>query len=107
MGPTVFKHLYFSIGMEIGQYCFLCQNLFRLSRIYQSPVLKQSNAIAKHGGMIEVVKGNQHRKAEFPNEGQNFQLATDIKMIGWLVQNEDARFLCQCARNMDALFFAA
>ena len=107
MGPTVFKHFYFSIGVEIGQYCFLRQNLFRLSRIYQSSVLKQSNTVAKHGGMIEVVKGNQHRKAEFPDERKDFQLATDIKMICRLVQNENTRFLCLCTGDMDALFFTA
>ena len=72
--------------------------------------MHEDDLVGDGGCLVEVVKDNAERRAaigEIPDQIESFNLITQIKMVGGLIEQQDAGVLCQGGGEPDSLQFAA
>lgn len=70
-------------------------------------LFQHDDAVAEHGGVVEVMQRDDAGDGQACNELQQADLVLDVQMVGRLIKDQLARALGQGAGDVGALLFAA
>lgn len=83
------------------------QNILRRTDRNQFAPVQDGDAVAEHGGMVEIVQRRHDRQALPAHQIEQADLVADVEMVGRLVQKQDMWLLRQRAGDVQPLPFAA
>src|SRR5260221_7431831 len=75
-------------------------------RLY-APAVDEADAVAPARRNVDVVERRDDGDTKRRRDVQQFELMTDIEMIGWLVEDQERRVLRKRPGEQDPLSFAA
>ena len=84
----------------------LGQDLGRGAKAQGPARLKQKNIVADARCQVQIMQRRDDSEREVTDQLEHLQLVPDIKMVGWLIEDQQLWFLCQGAGDHDALAFA-